>query len=87
MSEDSSWHLVNLLFIPLTALMGWFSKQLSGKADKEEVNRSLSTLSESLEIMRQERQRMHSENTQRLDAIHQQLLDIVGGRYRRNKGD
>jgi len=84
MSEGGSpWHLVNLLFIPLTALMGWFSKQLSSKADKEDVNRNLNTLSDALESMRQERQRMHSENTQRLDAIHQQLLDIVGGRYTR----
>ena len=84
MVDGSPWHFLNLLFVPLTAMMGWFVKQLSGKADKEEVDRSLDTLTEALDSMRQERYQMHRENTERLDQIHQQLLDIVGGRYRRN---
>jgi len=86
MSTDggSPWHLLNFLFIPVTAVFGWVAKQLSSKAEKEDVNRSLNAVTDAIEAMRQERYRMHTENTQRLDAIHQQLLDIVGGRYRRN---
>lgn len=85
--ESSPWHLVNLLFIPATAVIGWMAKQLSGKADKDEVNRTLDTLRELLESMRAERFQMHKENTERLDEIHRQMLDIVGGRYTRRSHD
>jgi len=86
MAEGGSpWHLVNLLFVPMTALMGWFARQLAGKADKDDVQRSMDTITESIADMRAERYQMHRENTERLDEIQKQLLDIVGGRYTRRE--
>ena len=75
------FHLLQLLWVPVIAVIGWISRILDRKADKDSVDLMIDSVKETLNQMRMERQTMHEENIRRLDIINRNILDIVGGRY------
>ena len=87
MNQHDALDFLHLLMVPVVASVVWVMKQISGKASKEDVEQSLEQIRSSLKAEAIDRAEMHRENRKSLDRIHDILLEMVGGKYDRNKRD
>jgi uncharacterized membrane-anchored protein YhcB (DUF1043 family) len=78
MSEQTTGlNWLHLLMLPIVTFVGWLALKISGKADKSEVDSSIDKLAATIRELSLQLSTHHEANTNRLDQLHRDILNVV----------